>query len=108
MTVQEMQAAVTAWEARNFPDATPEQRALIVCEEAGELAHVVLKRAQNIRPESSTDEKLQDAIGDIAITLMVNCGSRGWDFWEIVERTAQTVLARNWRIDAVQAAKGKQ
>lgn len=96
MNVREMQDAVTAWEARNFPEATTEQRALIVCEEAGELAHIVLKQAQKIRPESATDEMLRDAIGDIAITLMVNCGARGWDFWEIVEETAETVLRRVW------------
>lgn len=94
--LDELQARVAEWHGRNFPDATPEQRALIICEEAGELAHVVLKQAQGIRPESATDEMLRDALGDILIASLALAAHRGWSMWDIVNETAEVVLKRVW------------
>lgn len=96
VSMQDLQAAVGMWERRNFPDANMEQRGLIVCEEAGELAHVILKQVQGIRPETSTDAHMRDAIGDIAIALMALCEAQGWSLEEIANETARTVLARDW------------
>ena len=94
--INELQRRVGQWHQRNFPDATEPQRALIICEEAGELAHVVLKQSQGIRPESATDEMLADAMGDIIIATLAFAAHRGWDIGVILHTTAETVLARDW------------
>lgn len=94
--IDELQTRVHEWHDRNFGDAPQPLRALIVCEEAGELAHVILKQTQGIRADSSTDAHLRDAIGDIGIALMALCSSRGWLFSDILTETAEMVLKRDW------------
>lgn len=59
------------WIEHNFPDrhiADPGESIMGVIEEVGELSHQVLKGAQGVRYAS--DEKAQDAIGDISVYLM--------------------------------------
>ena len=94
-----LQARVAEWHDRNFGDAPQLARALIICEEVGELAHVVLKQTQNIRPETATDAHLRDAMGDIVIALCALAASRGWSLWNCVTETAEVVLARDWNAD---------
>lgn len=94
--MDELQARVAKWHDHNFGDVPETMRALIICEEAGELAHVVLKQAQGIRPETSSDDMLEDALGDILIASMALAASRGWSLGEIVERVAVHVLKRDW------------
>ena len=62
-----IQSEVAIWNNYNFPNNTKENCILGIIEELGELSHCVLKQSQGIRKESSTDEKLKDAIGDIFI-----------------------------------------
>ena len=81
-----------AWRNKAYPDtANIELQALGVCEEAGELAHAVLKFKQGIRGYDSekTRTEVSDAIGDIFIYAcgvadhlginVVNAIEEAWD-----------------------------
>lgn len=59
-----------------------------VNEEAGELAHAVLKRAQGIREdeEGVGQEAEMNAVGDIIVYLADFCYRRGYDLEECVRR----------------------
>jgi NTP pyrophosphatase (non-canonical NTP hydrolase) len=87
------------WRDHSFPPEhrTAELQALGICEEAGELAHAVLKRAQGIRGtdlEHQHDER--DAVGDIVIYLAGFCSSRGYNFEHCVKTAWYQVAARDW------------
>ena|SRR3990167_5885136 len=106
--MKELQDAVGDWGRFNFPDSDDRDRTLIICEEAGELAHVILKQHQGIRPDSASDAHAQDAMGDIVIALMGLADARGWDLWEIVRDTSARVLSRNYRVDEALAGAATQ
>jgi len=97
--LDELQQRIDEWHERNFGKPAQALRALIICEEAGELAHVVLKQEQGIRSATAQDEHLRDAMGDIVIALCALAASRGWSLWECVEETAARVLQRDWVAD---------
>ncbi len=99
LNVRALQAALQFWEQHNFPDTTDLSRLAIVTEEVGELAHCILKQLQNIRPESSGDDKMKDAIGDVFVTLCTLSSGRGWDLADIIEEVSARVLARDWVAD---------
>lgn len=70
-----------------------------VNEEAGELTHSVLKRAQGIRLyESGVGEDAEkDAVGDIIVYLADFCYRRGYDLDECVRRAWHgEVSEREW------------
>ena len=99
-STSEIQAIMQEWREKNFLHATRtvEMQTLGVCEEAGELAHAVLKHKQGIR--GYDDEKyraeVRDAIGDMIIFAMGICSTEGWDIEDIIRETACKVLERNW------------
>lgn len=88
-----------AWREHSFP---PEHRtaplqALGVCEEAGELAHAVLKMEQGIRGDSEQHTKeVVDAVGDIVIYLAGLCTSLGISLQAAVYSTWIGVANRDW------------
>lgn len=70
-----------------------------VNEEAGELTHSVLKRAQGIRgdEEDVGPEAEMDAVGDIVVYLADFCHRRGYDLEECVQRAWDgEVSDREW------------
>lgn len=70
-----------------------------VNEEAGELTHSVLKRAQGVRldEEDVGDAAEQDAVGDIVVYLADFCHRRGYDLEECVDRAWNgEVSNREW------------
>jgi NTP pyrophosphatase (non-canonical NTP hydrolase) len=69
-TLSTVQRESREWRARAYPETRNiELQALGVCEEAGELAHAVLKYKQGIRgyDREKTCAEVADAIGDIVI-----------------------------------------
>jgi NTP pyrophosphatase (non-canonical NTP hydrolase) len=102
-SISEIQKAVGEWADRNFPSEESRGRlrcALGVCEEAGELAHAVLKRDQGIRGAAEKHEAMmRDAVGDVVVYLMDFCCREGWDFESIVRETANEVIKRDWTKD---------
>ena len=98
--LDDLQLRVGMWARRNFPSDLARLRlriALGVCEEAGELAHAVLKRDQRFR---GTDEEHQaaamDAVGDVVVYLMNMCDCEGWSLAEIISDTVASVTKRDW------------
>jgi len=96
--IAEIQAEQRAWARRNFGPGNSTHSLLGVAEEAGELAHAHLKRAQGIRHDAADYEaKAKDAIGDIIIYLMDYCSTEGWDLEQVVQATWNTVKYRDWK-----------
>lgn len=100
VNISSLQVQLVRWQSRNFGGATLEQAALGANEEAGELAHAVLKAQQKIRGYDSKS-KLRadagDAIADCAIYLMQAATILRMDFWTLVNETANNVMARDWK-----------
>lgn len=95
------------WRKHSFP---PEHRtaplqALGVCEEAGELAHAVLKMTQGIRGnEQEHTDAAADAVGDIIIYLSGVCTSLNIDMETAVKDAWRGVASRDWsknKVDGV-------
>jgi NTP pyrophosphatase (non-canonical NTP hydrolase) len=77
-TMSEIQIEQRAWSERNFGTHPSWHPLLGMQEEAGELAHAYLKRAQGIRgTKEQHDAAIKDAIGDIMIYLMDFCSCLG-------------------------------
>jgi NTP pyrophosphatase (non-canonical NTP hydrolase) len=72
-------------------------QALGVCEEAGELAHAVLKMTQGIRgTEKEHLNEAADAVGDIVIYLAGLCSSLELSLQACVDEAWLQVLERDW------------
>lgn len=95
-SLRTIQLEARAWRAMNFPPEKrdPVRQALGVCEEAGELAHAVLKMDQGIR--TAQVEGVEDAIGDIVIYAMGLCDHYELDFETTVRRAWDEVKQRDW------------
>lgn len=97
--LSDLQVCLARWQVRNFGGATGEQIALGVCEEAGEIAHAVLKASQRIRGMADPDavrEAVGDGIADCAVYLMQLATLYRLDFGALVEGVAVEVMKRDW------------
>jgi NTP pyrophosphatase (non-canonical NTP hydrolase) len=98
-----LQVRLARWQARNFGVASHEQMALGVAEEAGELAHAVLKHSQGIRGMADPEayrEAAGDAIADVAIYAIQLATALRLDFATLLMATAEKVMERDWRANA--------
>lgn len=93
-----IQTEVAEWAAVNFGMVTTWQTALGVCEEAGEIARVVLKHSQGIR--GFDDERRKGEIakeaGDVVIWLMHLCELLGISLRDAVDARWSEVKQRDW------------
>lgn len=95
-----LQVRMARWQARNFGYQPIEREVLGVSEEAGELAHAVLKGLQGIRGMDDREAyraKAADALADIAIYSMQVATSLRIDYGTIIQATAEKVLERDWK-----------
>lgn len=101
--IKDLQAEHQDWLAHNFPHQMPHQPLLGICEEAGELAHVHLKREQGIRRlgGDSGYDLTCDALGDIFIYMMSYANSNHIDLEKAIEDTWARVVRRDWEADPV-------
>jgi NTP pyrophosphatase (non-canonical NTP hydrolase) len=92
-----MQLEARAWRQKNFPEDTRTgvHQALGVCEEAGELAHHVLKDSQQIRGNEHL-AGIKDSVGDIVIYLSGLCDYYGIDLQSAVMDSWAQVKQRDW------------
>lgn len=96
-SLSELQREHRAWIERNFPNQTLEDVVLGVCEEAGELAHHLLKMKQGIR--GSVEEHaagIGDSIADLIIFGASIADFLGVDYGELVQSTWAKVSERDW------------
>ncbi len=111
MSLDDYQDLLHEWQSKNFGSQPISNAALGVAEEAGELAHAVLKRLQGIRgfrDDVKYHAAVTDAIGDIAIYSMQLCSAIGVSFDSVVRHTADHVLQRDWkRFDESGKGNGK-
>lgn len=95
-----IQSEIYLWAFKNFGTQKGFDAArnctLGVCEEAGELAHSVLKANQGIRSSENHTEKAKDAVGDISIFLMDLCNRMGWNYEDVIKQTWNKVKSRDW------------
>lgn len=96
-TLSIIQRQLKPWQAHNFGDRPSWQPLLGIQEEAGELAHAFLKRAQNIRNNEDHTADIEDACADILIFLCDFCNAEGIDLRQTVRDTWIKVRERNWR-----------
>lgn len=95
-----LQKEYNEWQERNFPGTTPVHQALGCCEEAGELAHAVLKLDQGIRgTEEEHVANMKDAIGDFVIYAMGISKSYDFTIDECVKLAWARVRQRDWIAD---------
>lgn len=99
--MERWQKPLAKWQERELPcDDKDKQTALVAlgaCEEMGEVARCVLKRAQQIRgTEHEWTMQAEEEIGDVCVFLMQLCTLLGLDFERCIERAAQKVLPRQW------------
>lgn len=104
-SLRKLQVEHGEWAVRNFgAGATPEEERersvwafLGMVEEAGELAHALLKQRQGIRGAADEHEaKAQDAFGDLLIFAVDFARRRGWDAEAVVAETWAGVKKRDW------------
>ncbi len=94
-----LQDRLAAWQGRNFGAMSALQMTLGVCEEAGELAHAVLKESQGIRGMQDRDTAraaVADALGDIIIYAFQVATLYRLDLGTVVGLTAANVMRRDW------------
>ena len=86
MSLDSIQAEIAEWTTKFHIDGNPDPLAdaLAICEEAGEVARAVLKRAHGQRPGTDWEAQLYDELGDLAITIMSLCANEGWSFGRLV------------------------
>lgn len=97
------QGDVAAWNARNFGDEKSRiEDALVVCEEAGELARAVLKQHQGIRGTyAEWQDEIAKEIGDVVITLASLAENAGLDLGDCIAARWETVSARDFTTDKI-------
>ena len=98
------QARVGDWRGTNFGPPDLGDMTLGVCEEAGELAHAVLKGRQGIREmrdPAVCERAIRDAVGDVCVYLFGVCDVFSWSLEEIIKETVDEVIKRNWLADSM-------
>lgn len=95
--INTLQKDLQAWQAENFPpeNRTLELLTLGVCEEAGELAHAVLKSKQGIRNMGEAD--IIDACCDTIIYSLQVLSAMNVQAGPALSSTATQVMKRNWK-----------
>lgn len=97
------QAEVVAWNAHNFGDDKSRiEDALVVCEEAGELARAVLKQHQQIR--GTYDEwqgEIAKEVGDVVITLASLAANAGLSLQDCIADRWAVVGARDFTANKI-------
>jgi NTP pyrophosphatase (non-canonical NTP hydrolase) len=111
-SLHKLQTERAEWAARNFPNAGAKEHALGVCEEAGELAHAVLKMAPGLQDggsirgdEESLMAEAADAIGDCIIYLAGVATDLGLALDQCVEDAWNQVKQRDWENNRVDGSR---
>ena len=69
--------------------ATPKDQMLKTVEEVGELANAIGKNDK---------EEIKDAIGDIAVTIIIQAELNGLDFYECIESAYEIIAKRKGKM----------
>lgn len=102
--ITRIQQQSAEWRAKNFPPKSYDpittsamEQALGVCEEAGEMAHHVLKMVQQIRGTREEHlEQIEDACGDIFIYMCGLATRLDFDLHDAFQKAWDEVKQRDW------------
>jgi NTP pyrophosphatase (non-canonical NTP hydrolase) len=92
--LQEIQKQFHEFDQKTYPGNNSMLMALGVAEEAGELCHHILKRAQGLGVKADHDDGIKDAIADITVFCMQLCSFEGFDWEDNFVKVSETVLQR--------------
>lgn len=99
----QLQVELARWQTKNFGGGNTLELLAGVAEEAGELAHAVLKNTQKIRGMEDPEkyrEAAGDAIADMMIYAIQICTKLRLDWYTLLSATAyDEVMKRNWTKD---------
>ena len=101
LTIGDLQGRINHWQQREFrPNGeapNPLADALVICEEAGEVARCAVKAHQNIRggPEHWNAE-LRKELADVIIATLAAFSNAGIDATEAIEERWAVVGARKF------------
>jgi len=102
MTTEELITKVTQWaNDRNIIDGCPPiKQAYKTLEECGELIEAVATQnaSRAVTEALLSKEQIKDAIGDITVTLIIQCGMQGVDFIECLEGAYNEIKDRKGRL----------
>ena len=101
--LKQLQSALFEWCGKNFLTGDLQKdklsEALGIAEEAGEIAHFVLKDVQNIREgidKQKVKEEIADGVSDFLIFAMNLCSLYDICIEDAISKTAEKVLKRDW------------
>lgn len=103
-----LQHALAAWQNRNFGAQPATNLTLGVCEEAGELAHAVLKAEQKIRGMAAHEAcrtAVSDALGDLLVYACQVATVFRLDLGTVFRLTAGKVMQRDWVKDSIKGGE---
>jgi NTP pyrophosphatase (non-canonical NTP hydrolase) len=97
------------WEIKNFGEQDISLRILGMAEELGEVSHHVLKGIQKIRGGVNGIDKneVADGIADIFIYGINALSQLGINAEEIIQKTIEDILRRDWTKDPTGKGYGK-
>jgi NTP pyrophosphatase (non-canonical NTP hydrolase) len=103
MELNEIQKKLWEWENKHFPDAIgfPEQQVLGMCEEVGEISHMILKSIQKYREgrHGLTEEvkaEIADGVHDTFVYGLQLLSELRIDIEPGFTETVKKVLERDW------------
>lgn len=109
MNLDDLQREVLDWQEREFrplSPANPLADALVLAEEAGEVARCVVKKYQTIRgSESHWDEELEKKSGDVIISLLSLAANAGFSLGNAVEKRWKVVGARKFATAEIEESR---
>jgi len=103
-TISKIQHEREEWVKHNFPNSGVKEHTLGVCEEAGELAHAILKMAPGTENDSAIRGEKQehldaaaDALGDIFMYMCGVATDLNLSLSDCIQATWEEVQQRDWR-----------
>ena len=90
-----IQSELVEWQKHNFPNREVWHPLLGIGEEAGELYHAFLKRAQGIRgTKAEHDAAIKDVLADLYIFMADFANAEGIDLQKTIEQVWDGVVSR--------------
>lgn len=99
MNIPEIQQEIGEWASRNFP-ITPENSALIIAEEAGEVCRAVLKRNDGIRgTREEWSAEIRKEVAEVFIAIAKMAWAEGFDLEQEIWERWRVIRQRDWKAD---------
>lgn len=100
-----LQADLFAWATTTYGTQTMERRGLVIAEEAGEVARVILKTAEGTRPSTRGD--LGEELAQLIVAILVTAETAGIRLSSILPRVIAKLKARKVERDPSKAGRSE-